>query len=380
MAESWAAMSDISLAALRQPIVEVRLDGQPLSGVQSVKTINSAHYAADSFIVELALQGQPATADWAAWGGPNRLSEIEILYGLADPATGQTLSLQSAVIGPVDKVEVEQPVNRVVLSGRDYSALLIDTQSFESFENQLASDVATTIANRHGLTPMVTPTKMPIGQLSPRDNAYAAATVRQSEWDLLTRLARAEGYDVFVRGRSLFFQPPAGPTGAPFLLNWVPGPGPGGAARSNALHLRMSRQLRLARDLSVTVLSHNSVSGMPVAQTVTSTLGGQAAGTAASAGPQQYVFDVPGLTQAQAAARAQKLATDFGQQERVIEIEMPGDPFLTIESPIVLSGTGTGWDQAYVIDRIDRALAFARGFTMHLTVKSRSTAAAASSE
>ena len=251
-------------ANLRQPIAVVRLDGQELSGVRAVKIVNSAHYAADSFRVELALQGQPATADWPAWGGGNVLSEIEVLFGLVDPATGQRLALQAAIIGPVDKIEVEQPGNYAVLSGRDYSAVLIDTQSFESFENRLASDVATEIAQRHGLTPMVTATTTPIGQFSPRDNAYTGTTMRQSEWDLLVRLARAESYDVFVRGRSLFFQPPADPTGPPYPVNWTPASGPGLAPGTTVTSLRLTRQVSLARDLVVTVASHDSVSGSPV--------------------------------------------------------------------------------------------------------------------
>ena len=66
--------------------------------MQSVKTINCAHYAADSFTVELALQGQPATADWAAGDG-----WVEDLYlGLAigggydPPLTDQKAAVAAA--------------------------------------------------------------------------------------------------------------------------------------------------------------------------------------------------------------------------------------------------------------------------------------------
>jgi len=365
---------------LRQPIAVVRLDGQELQGVRSVKVANSAHRAADTFEVRLALQQQPSNADWAAWGGPNTRSEIEVLFGLADPATGQRVALQSAIIGPVDKIEVEQPDNQVVLSGRDYSAVLIDTQSFESFENKLASEVATLIAERHGLTPRVTATTTPIGQFSAHDNAYTGATVRQSEWDLLTRLAQAENFDVFVRGRTLFFQPPADPAGQPYPLGWTPAAGLGLAPQASVKNLRLTRMVPLTRDLIVTVTSHASASGTAITQTARSALTGPSAGSAAIVGPQLYVVDIPGLTAAQAAARAQKLISDFGRHERLVDVEMPGDPLLTIDSPLILSGTGTGWDQSYFIDRIERELSLGRGFTMHLSAKNRSNSASVTSE
>jgi phage protein D len=382
MAASLAAISPLTPpapATLRQPIAVVRLDGQELPGVRTVRVGNCAHYAADTFRVELALQDQPVTSDWSAWGGQNTLSEIEVLFGLIDPAMGQRLALQSAIIGPVDKIEIEQPENRVHLTGRDYSSVLIDAQSFESFENKLASDVATELAERHGLMPVVTATTTPIGQFSPRDNAYTGTTVRQSEWDLLARLARSENYDVFIRGRSLFFQPPSGPAGPPYPLIWTASSAPGTAPRTNVERIRLTRLVPLARDLTVTVASHDALSGSPILRTATSVLAGQTARGAALVGPQQYTVDVPGLTAAQAAARAQKLISDFGRQERLIEVEMPGDPLLTIDSPIILSGTGTGWDQLYLIDRIDRELSLDRGFTMHLSAKNRSSAASVTS-
>src|ERR1700735_4129206 len=100
----------------RQPIAVVRLDGVELSAVSSVRTTNVSHSSADQFEIELPLQVQPGTANWAAWGNPNTQAEIEVLYGMLD-ADGNRSALNSAVLGPVDNVAISQPENKVVLSG-----------------------------------------------------------------------------------------------------------------------------------------------------------------------------------------------------------------------------------------------------------------------
>ena len=364
-------------ATARRPIAVVRLDGVELPGVLAVRTSNVSHNSADQFEVELPLQIQPGTANWAAWGDPNTHSEIEVLYGMLD-AAGNRSALNSAVLGPVDAVAVSQPENRVVLSGRDYSSVLIDTQTFENFSNQTASQIATTIAGRHGLTPVVQATTTPVGLKNEDDQTYSRVTRRESEWDLLVQLARAEGFVCYVRGRNLFFQPDTEPAAAPYRLVWVPPPAPGASPSSNVKSIRLNRALTLARNIAVTVVSHDPATGKAVTARQSSMLAAHAARGNAQVGPQSYTIDIPGLTQAQADQRARQLLKQYALFERVIDVQMPGDPFLQFEQPIRLSGTGTDWDQIYYADRIERSLSLTGGFTMTIRAKNSSSAASTS--
>ena len=356
----------------RRPIAIVKLDGVAIAWL-AARTTNVSHNAADTFEVDLPLQGQAATANWAAWGSPNTQSEIEILYGLLD-ASGNPTGLTSAVVGPVDHVEVSQPENRVRLTGRDYSQRLIDTQTFDNFTNQTASQIATMIAGNHGLTPVVAATSTPVGAADLDSNAHTMVTRRQSEWDLLTTLAKNEGYVVYVRGRSLYFQPDTEPTGAPYALVWRPPASPGASPGGPFKKLTVSRNITLARGIQVVVLSHDRDDATTVSATATATLPGGGTGNAATS-PQQYTVEAPGLTQDQCMARAAQLIKGYAQFERIIEIEGPGDPTLSFEQPIQLSGTGTDWDQIYFADRIERSISMEAGFGMHLRAKNKSTSA-----
>jgi phage protein D len=359
-------------AIARRPIAVVRLDGVELPAVLSVRTTNVSHNSADQFEVELPLQIQPGAASWPAWGDPNTQAEIEVLYGLLD-AAGNRSALNSAVLGPVDSVEISQPENRVALRGRDYSSVLIDTQTFENFTNQTASQIATTIAGRHGLTPIVQATTTPVGTRNADDSTYSRVTRRESEWDLLTQLARSEGFVCYVRGRNLYFQPDTQPTGTPYALIWTPATVPGASPTGNFKSLHLNRAITLARDITVEVLSHDPSTAKAVSATQKSTLAGQAAQGTAGIGPQTYKIEIPGLTQAQALARAQQILKQYSLFERVIDVQMPGDPFLIFEQPITLAGTGTDWDQIYFADRIERSLSLKGGFTMSIRAKNHST-------
>ena len=251
--------------------------------------------------------------------------------------------------------------------------MLIDSQTFENFTNQTASQIATTIAGRHGLSPVVQATTIPVGTKNANDSSYSRVTRRESELDLLTQLARNEGFVCYVRGRSLYFQPDTQPSGTPYALIWTPATVPGAAPSGNFKSLRLSRAITLARNITVEVLSHDPGTGKAVSATQKSTLTGQAAQGQAGIGPQTYKIEIPGLTQAQALARAQQILKQYSLFERVIDVQMPGDPFLVFEQPITLSGTGTDWDQGYFADRIERSLSLTGGFTMSIRAKNHST-------
>jgi hypothetical protein len=190
----------------------------------------------------------------------------------------------------------------------------------------------------------------------------------------LIYLAQREGFDVFVEGTVLHFQPTTPPNAAPFLIRWQP---PGPIPRLNVITLRCSRSDTLAKDIQVQVRSWNSQQARAFTKTARAagTKRPSASGTSAfgkGVTTQNYAFVKPNLTEDQAQQVANQLAIDLSKHERVIEVSMPGDLTLTPRNLVRLEGTATSWDQTYYVDEIHRSLSFSDGFKQTLRLKNSS--------
>ncbi len=63
------------------------------------------------------------------------------------------------MVGNIDSWDFDPAHFEIIASGRDLSGLLIDAKSAgESFKNYTSSQIASLLATRHGLTPVVTAT------------------------------------------------------------------------------------------------------------------------------------------------------------------------------------------------------------------------------
>ena len=127
---------------------------------------------------------------------------------------------------------------------------MVDSYQQGDFVNQTASEVVATIANRHGLGAVVTPTLGFIGRYY--GDGYTRLSTGQfsrlrSDWDLVVELARENQFDVFVEGTQLFFQP-ASPIPA-VLTPITPG---------MVQSLRFNRSLTVASSATARVQSWNS--------------------------------------------------------------------------------------------------------------------------
>ncbi len=250
------------------------------------------------------------------------------------------------------------------LEGRDLTAGLIESRTQETFSNRTASEVATILAQRHGLAPVVVPTTTPIGRYyeSEHDRVTLSQFTRAStEWDLLVLLARQEGYDIFVEGTSLFFQPTLVDAAGAVILD-----------TAGLVTLQMRRSLTLARDLEVTVRSWSSRNQSTCVQTVLASMNDATASPASSETAQRYVFVRPNLTPDQALQYAQRRVAELIAHERIIEATMPGELSLTARSAVALTGTGTDFDQTYYVDTIERHFDSGNGFTQRIRCKNTS--------
>ena len=330
-----------------------------LSGVVSAEVFANNHYAADRFSVAISLDG----ASWAS--ATQWASEADILLDIQFSLDAGA-SFTSLIIGRVDSVSIDPIVGEVRLNGRDLTGAMIEARTQETFTNRTSSEVATILASRHNLTPVITSTTLPVGRYYQNEHdritlgSFSRAT---TEWDLLVFLAQQEGFDVFVSGTALHFQP-SDP--APDLMQPI--------HAGDLINLRLERSLTLARDIEVVVKSWNSRNQSAFTQTARAArqIGGGSGSRSQSGPPQRYVFVRPNLTQDDALRLAQRKLAELTRHERILQATMPGELTLSPRSMLTLSGTGTAFDQSYFIDTIERVLNFETGFTQHIRAKNSS--------
>jgi hypothetical protein len=352
---------------VRAPRLRLLVGGIIVQGVIDAFVAANNHYAADRFTISLALGADPV-ANAAFWSAQDFIL-VDLQAGFA-PATTPlgAIAWVSLIQGAVDSVQIDALHQTVQLQGRDLTAVFIESRIRQSFANQTASAIATTLAANHAMQAVVTPTTTPVGRYynSEHDritlDQFSRAT---TEWNLLVWLAEREGFDVFVQGTTLYFQPPTQVSSPALTFSANPDSG-----SANAIDIVMERALTLAGDISVTVKSWSSRQGSAFTQTVTASgvsgLGSQ------GARPQSYVFVRPNLTPDEALRYATAKLQELTLHERVVIVRLPGELALTPRDMIAIAGTGTAFDQTYYIDTIEREIRFDGGFTERTRAKNTS--------
>ncbi len=365
-----ADINDLSaLGAVRYPRGVVSVGGEIISGWQSLEVENNAHRSADTFRVVFVLDLLPAERN-AQWFSRQRTLPVEVRTGFPkDPQHYTPAELDSLIIGRVDDVRFDLPAGTLELVGRDNTALFIDTKTSEHFANKTSSQIAQTLAARHGLQAVVTPTTRQVGSFYKSD--FVDTTQQQSEWDLLSYLANAEGFDLYVKGNTLYFtqRPPLSPDH--YCIQWTPPDAHQGYAAANIIDLQFSRNLTIAQGISVEVRSWNSKAKKGFSafwpRQGKTTRPGQA-----SAQTQRYRYTVPGLSQEAAQQRAQQLYQHIVSHEMALSASLPADNLLSVAQTILVQGTQTDFDQVYYPETITRVLSVDEGYRMSITAKNTS--------
>jgi phage protein D len=333
-------------SSIRRPRLLATVNGAVVANAITARITSNNFYAADRFSLVAAL-GSSTPQDWLS------SDRMAVQIAVALDGAGETL-----IEGEADQVELDPIRRTATLTGRDLTARLIEARTQESFSNRTASEIATLLAQRRGLSPDIARTTTPVGrywQLQ-RDritlDQFSRAT---TEWDLLVTLAGLEGFDVWVHGQTLHFRPRAA-TPAPSAT----------LGTANVTALRLERALTLARDIEVVVKSWNARQQQSFLRRARRRRGGS------GAEPQRYVYVVPNLTPDEALKLAQRKLEELTRHERRITAEMPGELILSPRQRIRLDGTGTDFDQEYWIDEITRTLHPTHGFTQTLLARNAS--------
>jgi hypothetical protein len=353
----------------RAPRVQVLINGTAMQGVESVSVDLTNQFEAACWTLQANIE--PSYAMNAAFWGQqtNVMAKIQIGF---DPGNG-VIPWQTVLVGVVDQYVLDLDSRSISLSGRDLASLLIDTKTANTYSNFTASEIVTMICQSLGnnpdgtpvLTPVATPTKTIVGtyyQIDTSTSGLGAFHQSITEWDLLIYLAQQEGFDLFVQGSSLFFQPVATAAATPYAISWQLGQD--NIPVSNVIGLQLTHSLTLAKGITVTIKSYNSSLGRTItAKTADPHF------DAANTGTQDYVFYVPNLTPEGAQALANQRYADISRHLKTINFEAPGDTVLSPRGVIALSGTGTVFDTNYYPDAIHLELSQPGGFTMRVTAK-----------
>jgi hypothetical protein len=333
-------------------------------------------YHGDRFSIEAPLFANPGMGiDF--WSRQPYGLLVEIQASLREGAW------ETVVFGRIDRTEMHPATGVVILEGRDLTATFIESRTQEPYQNETASEVVEKIAAQFGIRAQVTRTTALVRSYYVRDHVLAPlasfSNVR-TYWDLMVMLAQFEGFDIFVQGDTLYFQPPTPASEKPFVVQWRNPLVDRGAAygrESNVIDLRLSRDLTLARDIEVEVRSWSSRGGQGFVRTARA-IGARPATPAAAIRPghvavQRIPFVVPNLAEEQAQRYAEHQLRLITANARHVSFKIPGDLRVTPRTLIEVQGTQSDWDQRYYIDHISMSLDFEGGFNMAVTAKNRDT-------
>lgn len=379
------------IGKLRHPRAIVVVNDAPLTNRElvSFEVDTTSFYEADTFRVVIALSSQNGSAvnSWAWWAQQTALV-VAIYSGFPNNPDEYTINeLQQLIVGAVDDINFNPVTDEILLTGRDFTSVFIDTVTYGAWPNKFAATgdqnkpgVVEILAKAHNLKAIATPTTEFIGGYYRQDHVGISGQLRSqriTEWDLLTYLARKEGFNVFVRGQNLFFQPPPDiTTNNPYVIQYVPPARtitvPHDIPQSNAIHLNFTRALTLAKDVIVNVVSWNQKQDSRFQITArrshnkSTVLRGQPLPIGV---PQVYPFMIPNLTHKRAEEEAQQRLREISQHELRVEVELPGDNLIDITSIVQVRGTGTIFDQRYFPDHIHRIFNIEDGYRMSVRMK-----------
>ncbi len=382
---------------------QVTIGGVPLK-VLTWDSERHAYSGSDSCSIELALSSSPdlMALSQEVKGDSQKPLELQIFGGFVNPAEVGPPALDLVFDGIIDSLEGDWTDDTYYIGGRSWAYLLMTAKTTAVYPNTVASEVAQTIAAKHGLDFSDGGTKSQVKA----GKAYADAQVLSgrnvTEWDLLTSLAQFEGRELFVRGKKLYYLPEQPDSAQPqAVLYWggVPAgvpPWKPGTLTAPIDKLRATHWAQFSHDIIVTCTSVHPKSGQILSANWDGSrnktaaqgkgLGGLApAPTAKRArarqtvrmqaprigNREQYKFHFVGLTKNQLDERARAIWLDLSRHEFVCTIGLAGDTRYDLHENYLIQGTGRIIDQqVYRPKSVRLAYGAHEGFSASLALTS----------
>lgn len=340
-------------ASVRQPRALVLINGVRVPFVSfDVETHILSN--SDRARISLPLSGLPADLTAEKLVEAETIT-VEIQAGFPnDPMNYGPGEMPTVFVGDADAMTAIAHRAAIDLDARCYSARLVDATTSRQFRNKTSNEVVTIIAGEHGLTPVATATSRLVGSFYKSDTAVRTHSER-TKWDLLSWLAREEGFVIYVKGTELHFEPRPEPTQSPYLVRWTPAKaGPNGEAihRADATSLSITRNITQAQSVKITVRSWNAAAKRSYTASKERKRGTQK--------PVEYVYNIPGLTQAQCGERAATILNEVTRHELKLRLDGPADDVLKITD--IIRVEGSAFDGTFYVDSINRRFSKFEGY------------------
>lgn len=257
------------------------------------------------------------------------------------------------VMGEIDTTDFNYGHNgTIIVSGRDNSIKLHNRKANQKFVNQPTTAVVAQLAGMAGLGFAGGGGGNMAGKKL--DQEFAKMADGQSFASIITKCAELDGARWFVDNNSVLHYE-INPTGGGYSVHYNPGP----PESADFLTLSIKRNVQAGKTIKVTVKSWHPKKK----QVMTGT--GTASG---NGGPVEYGYNIPGLQQDQAQQHAKSKANEVARHEITVTAKCVGDPSISVESGLSVSGTGA-FDQSYIIDKIHHTFGMG-GHTMVITARS----------
>ena len=275
------------------------------------------------------------------------------------------------IAGEVTALEAEydQSGTFTVVRGFDQTHRFFRGRTTASYLQMTASDIAGTIARRAGLQ---------LGEVTATTTVYDHySQAGQTDWEILTRLARANNFEVSVREGKFSFGPPADASTAPPV---------GGSANTEPLVLSLGTDLLRFRSIltSAAQVEEVEVRGWDIATKkaltasqpartkrieLPTTTPAQLAKT--FGGPAYVATDIPYRTQAEVDEAAKALADELASSFAEFEGTARGRPELRAGASVTLDGLGAPFDGNYTITTSRHRFDPQTGYTTSFAVTGR---------
>lgn len=265
------------------------------------------------------------------------------------------------ISGKVDDVTADFNERTVKISGRDKTADLTDKKTTEKWLNKKPEEVIKDLAGRAGLTAKISGQSKDKAGLQFKEE-YNRISEYDNFWNVITRMAKHIGCVAFVKGDVLHVQPYDESTGGTFMVYYIP-PTPGNAARGNSISLSGRRSLHLAKNVKVNHKSWRHKQGEAIESEFKSSGSGE--------GDLDYTFKGANLTKAQQDQLAETKLNEILSHERTPSVSMPGDVTISPFMKLQIVGTGTGFDQSYIISSIEHRWEEEDGYSMDIEVRNK---------
>ncbi len=339
--------------SFRAPRVWVQIGEAKIRAIKATVTRKATRHA-DTFSADLSITAAAVYGfdlpQWADWD-PDQ--DVAIL--MASQAGGGDET--TMITGKVDIPTIDADNHTVTITARDKSASLTQKRRAQQFKNQKSSDIVPTIAQDHGLNPVIMSTDAFAGKAYTAD--FATLALNRTDFEFLSQLADREGFRWYVEGDDLVFEPKEAAGGAVCQAYWYP-PSADAPASGNVTALKMGKNSEAARPVSVTAKGWHHGKKKLYKATSTATGKGQSL---------EYTLHHNGNDQSQLEKKAKSRRDDIIRHELNVTCTMPGDLTVDPHTAWQLQGTGTIYDQTYAIDEVEFVMGWEEDFDMHITAR-----------